>query len=181
MNSNPITRVWFTPTRGASNWLWLSFFVVIIDQATKALVINTVRLSDTIELLPILDIVYLENTGAAFSMLAQAGGWQRWFFVALALGVSIALMVWLRRIRSEQTLLAVGLSLVLGGALGNVIDRVMHGYVVDFIYFHWGPHYFPAFNIADTAISIGAGCLLLDAFRESGRKKGERRTADGGR
>ena len=171
MNSNPIARVWFTPTRGASNWLWLSFFVVIIDQATKALVINTVRLSDTIELLPILDIVYLENTGAAFSMLAQAGGWQRWFFVALALGVSIALMVWLRRIRSEQTLLAVGLSLVLGGALGNVIDRVMHGYVVDFIYFHWGPHYFPAFNIADTAISIGAGCLLLDAFRESGRRK----------
>lgn len=171
MNSNPIARVWFTPTRGASNWLWLSFFVVIIDQATKALVINTVRLSDTIELLPILDIVYLENTGAAFSMLAQAGGWQRWFFVALALGVSIALMVWLRRIRSEQTLLAVGLSLVLGGALGNVIDRVMHGYVVDFIYFHWGPHYFPAFNIADTAISIGAGCLLLDAFRESGRKR----------
>jgi signal peptidase II len=166
-----ITKVWFTPTRGASNWLWLSFFVVIIDQATKALVINTVKLSDAIELLPILDIVYLENTGAAFSILAQAGGWQRWFFIALALGVSVALMIWLRRIRSEQILLAVGLSLVLGGALGNVFDRVMHGYVVDFIYFHWGPHYFPAFNIADTAISIGAGCLLLDAFRESGQKK----------
>lgn len=170
---NSITKVWFTPTRGASNWLWLSFFVVIIDQATKALVINTVKLSDSIELLPILDIVYLENTGAAFSILAQAGGWQRWFFIVLALGVSLVLMVWLRRIRSEQILLAVGLSLVLGGALGNVIDRVMHGYVVDFIYFHWGPHYFPAFNVADTAISIGAGCLLLDAFRESGQKKGQ--------
>ena len=170
---NSITKVWFTPTRGASNWLWLSFFVVIIDQATKALVVNTVKLSDAIELLPILDIVYLENTGAAFSILAQAGGWQRWFFIVLALGVSLALMVWLRRIRSEQILLAVGLSLVLGGALGNVIDRVMHGYVVDFIYFHWGPHYFPAFNVADTAISIGAGCLLLDAFRESGQKKKE--------
>jgi signal peptidase II len=170
---NSITKVWFTPTRGASNWLWLSFFVVIIDQATKALVVNTVKLSDAIELLPILDIVYLENTGAAFSILAQAGGWQRWFFIMLALGVSVVLMVWLRRIRSEQILLAVGLSLVLGGALGNVIDRVMHGYVVDFIYFHWGPHYFPAFNIADTAISIGAGCLLLDAFKESGQKKKE--------
>jgi signal peptidase II len=170
---NSITKVWFTPTRGASNWLWLSFFVVIIDQATKALVVNTVKLSDAIELLPILDIVYLENTGAAFSILAQAGGWQRWFFILLALGVSVVLMVWLRRIRSEQILLAVGLSLVLGGALGNVIDRVMHGYVVDFIYFHWGPHYFPAFNIADTAISIGAGCLLLDAFKESGQKKKE--------
>ncbi len=175
-----IAKVWFTPTRGASNWLWLSFFVVIVDQATKALVINTVKLSDAIELLPILDIVYLENTGAAFSILAQASGWQRWFFIALALGVSVALMIWLRRIRSEQVLLAVGLSLVLGGALGNVIDRVMHGYVVDFIYFHWGPHYVPAFNVADSAISIGAGCLLLDAFRESGQKKSERRTADGG-
>ncbi len=168
---NSLTRVWFTPTRGASNWLWLSFFVVILDQATKALVIGMVKLQDTIELLPILDIVYLENTGAAFSILAQAGGWQRWFFIILGLVVSIVLMVWLRRIRAEQILLAVGLSLVLGGALGNVIDRVMHGYVVDFIYFHWRQHYFPAFNVADTAISVGAGFLLLDAFRESGSKK----------
>ena len=175
---NPLSRVWFTPTRGASNWLWLSFLVVILDQATKALVIGTVKMRDSIELLPILDIVYLENTGAAFSILAEASGWQRWFFILLALGVSIVLMIWLRRIRADQTLLAVGLSLVLGGALGNVIDRVMHGYVVDFIYFHWGPQYFPAFNVADSAISIGAGCLLLDAFRESGHKKGERRASD---
>lgn len=178
---NPLSRVWFTPTRGASNWLWLSFLVVILDQATKALVIGTVKMRDGIELLPILDIVYLENTGAAFSILAEASGWQRWFFILLALGVSIVLMIWLRRIRADQTLLAVGLSLVLGGALGNVIDRVMHGYVVDFIYFHWGPHYFPAFNVADSAISIGAGCLLLDAFRESGHKKGERRASDSSR
>lgn len=178
--SNPLSRVWFTPTRGASNWLWLSFFVVILDQATKALVIGTVKMQDTIELLPILDIVYLENPGAAFSILAQAGGWQRWFFITLALVVSVILMVWLRRIRAEQVLLAIGLSLILGGALGNVIDRVMHGYVVDFIYFHWEQHYFPAFNVADSAISIGAGCLLLDAFRESGHKHGERRTADEG-
>ncbi|MFO7306776.1 MAG: signal peptidase II [Gammaproteobacteria bacterium] len=166
-----MTRVWFTPTRGASNWLWLSFFVVILDQVTKALVVANVKMSDAIELLPILDIVYLENTGAAFSILAGAGGWQRWFFIALALGVSIILMIWLRRIRADQVVLALGLSLVLGGALGNVIDRAMHGYVVDFIYFHWGPYYFPAFNVADAAISIGAGCLLLDAFRESGQRK----------
>jgi signal peptidase II (EC:3.4.23.36). Aspartic peptidase. MEROPS family A08 len=171
MAGNSISRLWFTPTRGASNWLWLSFLVVIVDQATKALVVSTIKLRDPIELLPILDLVYLENTGAAFSILAQAGGWQRWFFIGLALVISVVLMLWLRRIRSEQTLLALGLSLILGGALGNVIDRVMHGYVVDFIYFHWGPHYFPAFNIADTAISIGAGCLLLDAFRESGQRK----------
>jgi signal peptidase II len=171
MSSNPLARVWFTPTRGASNWLWLSFFVIVLDQATKALVIGMVKLQEPIALLPILDIVYLENTGAAFSIFAEASGWQRWFFIVLASAVSLVLMVWLRRIRADQTLLALGLSLVLGGALGNVIDRVMHGYVVDFIYFHWRTWYFPAFNIADTAISIGAGCLLLDAFRESGQEK----------
>jgi signal peptidase II len=178
MKSGPLSKVWFTPTRGASNWLWLSFFVVILDQATKALVVGTVKTQDAIQLLPVLDIVYLENTGAAFSILAQASGWQRWFFILLALGVSLTLMIWLRRIRADQTLLAVGLSLVLGGALGNVIDRVLHGYVVDFIFFHWRTWYFPAFNLADTAISIGAGCLLLDAFRESGNEK--KRIADSG-
>ena len=184
MNRGPLSRVWFTPTRGASNWLWLSFFVVIIDQATKALVIAAVKTQDAIALLPILDIVYLENTGAAFSILAQASGWQRWFFILLAVGVSLALMIWLRRIRADQTILAIGLSLVLGGALGNVIDRVIHGFVVDFIYFHWRTWYFPAFNVADTAISIGAGCLLIDAFRESGHEKRapdvRKRTADSG-
>jgi signal peptidase II len=179
MGSNPLSKVWFTPTHGASNWLWLSFFVVLLDQTTKALVIGTVKMQDTIALLPFLDIVYLENTGAAFSIFAQASGWQRWFFIGLALVVSVVLMLWLRRIRADQTLLAIGLSLVLGGALGNVIDRVMHGYVVDFIYFNWRTWDFPAFNIADTAISIGAGCLLLDAFLERGHSKeavaGERR------
>jgi signal peptidase II len=171
MSSNPLSKVWFTPTRGASNWLWLSFFVVLLDQATKALVIGMVKAQDAIALLPVLDIVYLENTGAAFSIFAQASGWQRWFFIVLALGVSLVLMIWLRRLRAEQTILAIGLALVLGGALGNVIDRVMHGYVVDFIYFHWRSWYFPAFNLADTAISLGAGCLLIDAFRESGHDK----------
>lgn len=179
---NQLSKMWFTPTRGASNWLWLSFFVVLLDQATKAWVVGSIDLYSRIELLPILEITHLRNTGAAFSMLANAGGWQRWFFIALALVVSVVLMVWLRRIRpSEQLLLAVGLSLVLGGALGNVIDRVWHGYVIDFIYFHWGDWYFPAFNVADTAITIGAGCLLLDAFFESGREKSGKRTADGGR
>jgi len=176
MNSGPLSRVWFTPTRGASNWLWLSFFVVILDQVTKALVVGSVKFKSSIELLPILDIVYLENRGAAFSMLHDAGGWQRWFFIALALIVSVVLMLWLRKIRaSEQLILAIGLALVLGGAIGNVIDRVWHSYVIDFIYFHWRSWYFPAFNVADAAISVGAGCLLIDAFRESGRgrPKGE--------
>ena len=152
---------------------------MLLDQATKALVIGTVKMQDT-------------HRAAADSRHRLSGehrrrvqhparrpsGWQRWFFIGLALVVSVVLMVWLRRIRAEQTILAIGLSLVLGGALGNVIDRVMHGYVVDFIYFHWRSWYFPAFNVADTAISIGAGCLLIDAFRESGHGKkptGERR------
>jgi signal peptidase II len=152
MGTNPLSKVWFTPTHGASNWLWLSFFVVLLDQATKALVIGMVKAQDAIALLPILDIVYLENTGAAFSIFAQASGWQRWFFIVLALGVSLVLMVWLRRLRAEQTILAIG-------------------YVVDFIYFHWRSWYFPAFNLADTAISLGAACLLIDAFRESGHDK----------
>ena len=167
-----ITKLWFTPTRGASNWLWLSFFVIVLDQITKAMVMRSLDLYDSIELLPVLKLTHLHNTGAAFSMLAGASGWQRWFFIALALFVSVALMIWLRRIRTpEQTLLAIGLSLVLGGALGNVIDRVWLGHVVDFILAHWGSAEFPAFNVADSAITVGAGCLLLDALLESGREK----------
>ena len=170
MPNEALRRVWFSPTSGASNWLWLSFLVILLDQTTKALVANTIELYSSIPLLPVLDLTHLQNTGAAFSVLASASGWQRWFFTILALAVSVVLMAWLRRIRTqEQTLLAVGLTLVLGGALGNVIDRVWLGYVVDFVHLHWGPRYFPAFNVADAAITVGAGCLLLDAFRERGK------------
>ncbi|HSN72658.1 MAG TPA: signal peptidase II [Steroidobacteraceae bacterium] len=162
----------FTPTRGASNWLWLSVFVIFLDQATKAWVSGALDLYDSVEVLPVLDITLLHNTGAAFSLLANAGGWQRWFFILLGIGVSLLLMAWLRRIRTpEQTVLALGLSLVLGGALGNVIDRVWHGYVVDFIHVHWKDWYFPAFNVADSAITIGAACLLIDAFFEGRHKE----------
>ena len=119
-----LTKVWFAPTRGASNWLWLSFFVVLLDQVTKAMVVSSIKFKSSFALLPILEIVYLENRGAAFSILHDAAGWQRWFFIGLAIVVSLALMIWLRRIRADQTILAIGLALVLGGALGNVIDRV---------------------------------------------------------
>src|SRR5262245_7299055 len=170
MTEGRISKLWFTPTRGASNWLWLSALVVLVDQATKVLVSSSLELYERVVLLPVLELTRLHNEGAAFSMLADASGWQRWFFILLGTGVSLILMVWLRRIRTpEQTLLAMGLSLVLGGALGNVVDRVWLGHVVDFIHVHWGEWYFPAFNVADSAITIGAGCLLLDAFRE-GRK-----------
>jgi signal peptidase II len=120
----------------------------------------------------VLDIVRAHNTGAAWSFLAKAGGWQRWLFTLLALGVSAGIMYWLRRISARgQAMQAWGLSLVLAGALGNVIDRVRLGYVVDFIGVHWNDAWFPAFNIADSGITIGAGLLLLDAFLDSRNKK----------
>jgi signal peptidase II len=117
----------------------------------------------------LLELTHQHNAGAAFSMLNNASGWQRWFFIALGLSVSVVLMIWLRRIRSsEQLLLPVGLALILGGALGNVIDRVWLGYVIDFIHVHYDRvgFSFPAFNVADSAITVGAACLILDAFLE---------------
>ena len=167
-------KPWFTPGRGASGWLWLSIIVIVLDQVTKALVTRSLDLYQSVELLPILNLTHLHNTGAAFSILAGASGWQRWFFPVLALVVSVVLFIWLRQVNSKtQPLLAVGLSLVLGGALGNVIDRVWLGYVVDFIYVHWERinFSFAAFNVADSAISIGAACLLIDAFKEGRKQK----------
>lgn len=162
-----LAKLWFTPTKGASSWLWLSLCVILLDQVTKAMITSALDVYERIELLPVLDLTRLHNTGAAFSMLSDASGWQRWFFIGLGLVISVVLMIWLRRIRSGgQTLLAMGLALVMGGALGNVIDRVWLGHVIDFIHVHWGNAYFPAFNVADSAITIGAGCLLLDAFFE---------------
>lgn len=169
--TDKITKLWFTPSKGASAWLWLSVCVILLDQVTKAMVASALNLYERIDLLPVLALTRLHNTGAAFSMLAEGSGWQRWFFIALGLVISVALMVWLRRLRPADTLLALGLSLVLGGALGNVIDRVWLGHVIDFIYVHWKDAYFPAFNVADSAITVGAGCLLLDAFLEGDKKR----------
>jgi len=147
-------------------WLWLSLGVIALDQATKFLATRFLELYERVEVLPVLDFTLLHNTGAAFSLLAGASGWQRWFFIGLALTVSAVLMVWIWRSPRGEKLLPLSLSLILGGALGNVIDRIVHGYVVDFIHAHWGAAYFPAFNIADSAITVGAGLLILDAFRE---------------
>jgi signal peptidase II len=122
--------------------------------------------------LPVLDITRLHNPGAAFSFLAGAGGWQRWFFTVLAVVVSGAIIHWLRSLDgARQKLLATGLALVLGGAIGNVIDRVRFGYVVDFIHAHWNQAYFPAFNVADSAISIGAALIILDALLDWRRSR----------
>jgi signal peptidase II len=147
-------------------WLWLSVAIIALDQATKFLVTRFLELYERVEVLPVLDFTLLHNTGAAFSLLAGASGWQRWFFVVLASAVSLMLVVWLWRLPRGHRLIAIALALVLGGALGNLIDRVRHGFVVDFIHVHWGAAYFPAFNVADSAITVGAALLILDAFRQ---------------
>lgn len=152
-------------------WLLLSALVVVVDQLSKLYITSHFGEFEFTAVLPVLDITRMHNVGAAFSFLASASGWQRWVFIGLALIVSLAIVVWLVRMqRGTSPFLAGGLALVLGGALGNVIDRIRLGYVVDFIHFHWDRAYFPAFNVADSAITVGAACLLLDALFDSKRK-----------
>ena len=165
LSMSVIARLRLQRTHPAA-WLWLSVAVIVLDQATKFLVTRFLDLYERVEVLPVLDFTLLHNTGAAFSILAGASGWQRWFFIVLAVVVSLTLVIWLWRLPRGDRLIAIALALVLGGALGNLIDRVRHGYVVDFIHAHWGPAYFPAFNIADSAITVGAALLILDAFRQ---------------
>ena len=153
-------------------WLYLTAVIVLIDQLTKEAILGHFAPGDTLRVLPVLDITLMYNTGAAFSFLADGGGWQRWLFTALALGIAVAIVIWLRRLKARsQWMVACALSLVLGGAVGNVIDRIKLGHVVDFIHAHWGNAYFPAFNVADSAITVGAVLLLLDALLEGRRKK----------
>lgn len=172
-------RRWFGLSAGASNWLWLSAVVIAADQWTKYYITDTFEEFGGIVLLPpVLDIMRLHNEGAAFSFLSGASGWQRWMFTVLALVVSSVILVWLRRLPSEgRNLLAAGLALVLGGALGNVIDRVLWGHVIDFIRVHYDPwnFNFPAFNVADSAITIGAILLILDNLLDFGRAKRDTR------
>jgi signal peptidase II len=164
-------RRWLSLNAGASNWLWLSVLVILLDQWTKYRIIDRFDEFERLILLPVLEFMRLHNEGMAFSFLADAGGWQRWFLISLGLVVSAMILVWMRQLAGRgQHLVAAGLSLVLGGALGNVIDRVIHGYVVDFIRVHYQDWYFPAFNIADSAITIGAVLLIIDNLLEWGRK-----------
>jgi len=151
-------------------WMSVAMLVVLADQVTKWAIVEWVTLYERIPLNSFINLTHQRNTGAAFSFLADAGGWQRWFFVTLATGVSIAIAVWLWRIRHEgQAVLAAGLALVLGGAVGNLIDRITLGYVTDFIQVWFGNWAFPSFNIADAGISVGAALLIIDALFFSGR------------
>jgi signal peptidase II len=156
----------------AATWLLLSALVVVADQLSKAYISKHFLEFEFVRILPVLDITCMHNVGAAFSFLASASGWQRWVFIGLACVVSIGIVIWLLKLpRGSHSLLPAGLALVLGGALGNVIDRIRLGYVIDFIHFHWDRAYFPAFNVADSAITVGAACLLLDALFDAKRKK----------
>ena len=156
---------------GAWRWLSLTLLVILADQWTKQLIVTHFTEFEFRSVLPVLQITHLHNTGAAFSFLAEASGWQRNFFIVLALAVSLGILVWMLQLpRRGNGLLSPGLALVMGGALGNVIDRIRLGYVVDFIHVHWQEAYFPAFNVADSAITVGAALLLLDALVDQGRK-----------
>jgi signal peptidase II len=145
-------------------WLWLSLLAIILDQVSKLAVAGSMQLYESIELMPFFKLTYVHNTGAAFSFLSEAGGWQRWFFAGLALVISAVIAVWLTRLKQHETLLAVALALILGGAIGNLIDRLAYGYVIDFLDVYYGTWHWPAFNIADSAITLGVALMLAESF-----------------
>jgi len=151
-------------------WLWISVTVMLVDQVTKQLIVRHLGWFDVLPVMPHFNIVHMRNTGAAFSMFSGAAPA---FFILLGVAVSIGILWWLRRHPQGQTLVAIALALILGGALGNVIDRATRGYVVDFLDFYWGTWHFAAFNVADSAITVGAGLLLLDMFIESRRARAQ--------
>ena len=156
-------------TRRYIAWMVVALLVVLVDQGTKWAVVEWIHLYGKVPINSFLNLTHQQNSGAAFSFLAGASGWQRWFFVVLATGVSAVIAVWLWRIRTEGPLvLMAGLSLVLGGAVGNLIDRARLGYVTDFVQVWFGNWAFPSFNVADAAISVGAALLIIDALFLSG-------------
>lgn len=151
-------------------WLWLAALVFVLDIATKQIAEAFLNYGEPVYLLPVLDFTLLYNKGAAFSFLANEGGWQRWFFTVISLAVSIVLIAWLKKLPRTQLWLPIALALILGGALGNLFDRVLFGHVIDFISVHWEKSYFPAFNLADSAITVGAIMMAIDIFLEGKRE-----------
>ncbi|AAN56522.1 signal peptidase II [Shewanella oneidensis MR-1] len=148
-------------------WYWVVVLVFLADQLSKQWVLANFDLFESVQLLPFFNFTYVRNYGAAFSFLSEAGGWQRWLFTIVAVGFSSLLTVWLRKQSASLLKLNLAYTLVIGGALGNLVDRLMHGFVVDFIDFYWGKSHYPAFNIADSAIFIGAVLIIWDSFFNS--------------
>jgi signal peptidase II len=145
-------------------WLWLSALVIAVDQITKWAVFLGLEFQAMIPVLPFFSFVHVHNTGAAFSFLADAGGWQRFLFLGIGIAASLFILYLLRK-HQDEPLMAVSLAMILGGAVGNVFDRVWHGFVVDFLYFHYQVYAFPAFNVADSAITVGAALLIWDGLK----------------
>ena len=155
--------------------LWLSLLVIVLDQASKWAIMANFREYEVMTVLPVFNLTLVYNTGAAFSFLADAGGWQRWFFVSVAVVLSIVMTVWLRQLPAHERLAGYGLALVIGGAIGNLIDRLWLGKVVDFLQWHWRDWYYPSFNLADSAITVGVVLLLLQGlFGHKGADDGPR-------
>jgi signal peptidase II len=153
-------------------WMVVATVIAVADQVSKWAIVEWVPLYDKVPLNSFINLTHQKNSGAAFSFLADAGGWQRWFFAVLASGVSVVIAVWLWRIRNAgQTVLSAGLALVLGGAIGNLVDRILLGHVTDFIQVWFGSWAFPSFNVADAGISVGAALLVIDALFFSGREE----------
>jgi signal peptidase II len=145
-------------------WLWLSGLVLVLDQASKLAIASRLALHEAIPITPFFSLVHWQNPGAAFSLFADQPGWQRGFFIFIALAATVVIFTLLRRTRGRP-LFCAALALILGGAVGNVIDRFAYGHVVDFLLFHWRDWFYPAFNVADSGITVGAGLLILDSFR----------------
>ena len=147
-------------------WIWLAVVVVILDQLTKYIASTSLELHQSVAVMPMFNWTLMHNPGAAFSFLANEGGWQRWFFAVIAIAVSAVIVLWIKRLQQHEKWQAVALALILGGAIGNVIDRIWLGYVVDFIDVYYEHMHWPAFNIADSAITIGVVLIIIDSIRE---------------
>ena len=145
-------------------WLWLSFISLVLDQWSKIALDQSFQLYESVVVTSFFNITYVRNLGAAFSFLSDAGGWQRWFFTAIAVVISTIIVIWIYRLKKHETLMAVALALVLGGAVGNLIDRVAYGYVIDFLDFYYQGYHWPAFNVADSSIFVGVFLMLLESF-----------------
>jgi signal peptidase II len=156
-------------TNSGLSWLWLTLLCLIVDQISKHQVVGSMELYQSIEVFSFFHITYVHNLGAAFSFLADQGGWQRWFFTTVAAIASIVFIVWLAKTPKEQKLLSIAFALLLSGALGNLIDRVLFGYVIDFLDFYIGSYRWPAFNVADSMIFIGAGLMIFDSFKNDNK------------
>jgi signal peptidase II len=159
-----------TSSRSMLPWLGLALVIFVVDQIAKMAIVDQYRLGDSMTVTSFFNIVRAHNTGAAFSFLSAASGWQRWLFTAIGAAAAV-FIVWMLRSHAGQRMFSFALACILGGAVGNVVDRLLHGHVVDFLQFHWQGWYFPAFNVADSAITVGAACLILDEILRMRRGK----------